>query len=61
MTSRDTSPWALRPGGYGQTEVVGMMTYNCLGLGRARHPRSRARRSLQMRVVDADDHERRCR
>jgi acyl-CoA synthetase (AMP-forming)/AMP-acid ligase II len=31
MTSPDTSPWGRRPAGYGQTEVTGLVTFNCLG------------------------------
>ena len=27
MITVDTSPWARNPGGYGQTEVTGMLTY----------------------------------
>src|SRR5574341_2660604 len=33
MTSRDPSVWAAAPGGYGQTEAVGFMTFACLGRG----------------------------
>jgi long-chain acyl-CoA synthetase len=33
MVTADDSPWAKRPGGYGQTEVVGMLTFNALGEG----------------------------
>ena len=39
MVSPDTSAWAAHPGGYGQTEAVGMMTFNCLGLGAQRDAR----------------------
>jgi len=53
MTSRDPSAWAAMPGGYGQTEAVGMMTYSCLGRGRGLH--GRASPLLQVRVVDEDD------
>lgn len=53
MTSPDESRWARRPGGYGQTEAVGMMTYSCLaldGLG----PHGRPSPWLQVRIVDPD-------
>ncbi len=54
MVSPDTSQWAARPGGYGQTEAVGMMTFNCLGLG-ALGTHGRTSPLLQVRVVDEDD------
>lgn len=56
MTSRDTSAWAARPGGYGQTEAVGFMTYSCLGLD-ALGTHGRGTPLLQVRIVDQDDHE----
>ncbi len=31
MITVDTSPWALKPAGFGQTEVMGMLTYNAVG------------------------------
>ncbi|MFO7590377.1 MAG: AMP-binding protein [Acidimicrobiia bacterium] len=52
-TSRDVSPWASAPGGYGQTETVGMMTYSCFALGAA-GPHGRTSPLLQVRVVDED-------
>jgi len=52
-TSRDPSPWADAPGGYGQTEVVGMMTFSCLALG-ALGTHGRTSPLLQVRVVDED-------
>ncbi len=56
VTSPDTSPWARRPGGYGQTEVMGMITYSCLGLDAAgTHGRSSP--LAQVAVFDEDDHE----
>lgn len=54
MTSRDPSAWAAAPGGYGQTEAVGMMTFSCLGIGDA-GPHGRTSPLLQVRVVDEDD------
>ena len=53
MTSRDPSVWAAAPGGYGQTEAVGFMTFSCLGR-RAIGPHGRASPLVQVRVVDED-------
>ena len=53
MTSRDPSAWAAAPGGYGQTEAVGMMTFSCLGHG-AVGTHGRTSPLLQVRVVDDD-------
>ncbi|HSO94626.1 MAG TPA: AMP-binding protein [Acidimicrobiia bacterium] len=50
-TSPDPSPWAARPGGYGQTEAVGMMTFNCLGVD-ADGTHGRPSPLVQIRVVD---------
>ncbi len=52
-TSRDTSPWAVAPGGYGQTETVGMMSFSCFALGAA-GPHGRTSPLLQVRIVDED-------
>jgi long-chain acyl-CoA synthetase len=52
-TGRDPSPWAAAPGGYGQTEAVGMMTFSCLALG-AIGTHGRTSPLLQVRVVDED-------
>jgi long-chain acyl-CoA synthetase len=56
MTSPDPSVWAARPGGYGQTEAVGMMTFNCLGVD-ADGTHGRPSPLVQIRVVDDDDQE----
>jgi acyl-CoA synthetase (AMP-forming)/AMP-acid ligase II len=56
MVSPDTSPWAAHPGGYGQTEAVGMMTFNCLGLG-AEGTHGRPSPLLEIRMVDDADRE----
>ena len=56
MTSADPSPWARRPGGYGQSEVVGMMSFACLGSD-AIGTHGRTSPMLQIRVVDEDDDE----
>jgi long-chain acyl-CoA synthetase len=54
--ARDDSPWGRRPGGYGQTETMGMATFNLLGAGgRGRHGRPSP--LVDLRVVDPDDHE----
>ncbi|MSO79634.1 MAG: hypothetical protein EXQ79_08500 [Acidimicrobiia bacterium] len=54
MVSPDESAWAASPGGYGQTEAMGMMTFNCLGLG-AIGTHGRPSPVVQIRVVDEDD------
>jgi long-chain acyl-CoA synthetase len=56
MTSPDQSRWAQSPGGYGQTEGVGMMTYTCLALG-ALGTHGRTSPWLQIRIVDTDGNE----
>jgi len=56
MITVDTSPWARNPGGYGQTEVMGMLTFNTLAespLGTHGRPSP----VVQVRIVDPDDHE----
>jgi long-chain acyl-CoA synthetase len=50
------SPWLQAPGGYGQTEVVGMVTYKCIG-GDALGPHGRPHPLAQVRVVDEDGRE----
>ncbi len=50
MVSADTSAWALRPGGTGQTEVSGLVTFAALG-GEGAHGRPSP--FAQVRVVDA--------
>jgi acyl-CoA synthetase (AMP-forming)/AMP-acid ligase II len=54
MTSRDTSPWARNPGGYGQTETVGMLTFNTLAPRDAIGSHGRASPAVQLRIVDTD-------
>jgi long-chain acyl-CoA synthetase len=39
MCSVDDSPWGRRPAGYGQTEVMGMATFNALGPSAGSHGR----------------------
>jgi long-chain acyl-CoA synthetase len=56
MITVDTSPWARHPGGYGQTEVVGMLSFAALGAG-ALGGHGRTSPLLQLRIVDPDDRE----
>jgi acyl-CoA synthetase (AMP-forming)/AMP-acid ligase II len=56
VTSADRSPWARAPGGYGQTEVVGMVNYSCLGLDAA-GAHGRPSPLAQVRVVDDGGHD----
>ncbi len=56
MVSPDTSRWARNPGGYGQTEVMGMLTYNALGVGGI-GTHGRPSPVVQVRMVDPDDRE----
>jgi long-chain acyl-CoA synthetase len=54
MITVDTSPMARNPGGYGQTEVTGMLTFNTLGeptIGTS----GRAAPGVQVRIFDPDD------
>jgi acyl-CoA synthetase (AMP-forming)/AMP-acid ligase II len=56
LTARDTSAWGRRPGGYGQTELVGMVTWNLLGPD-ALGLHGRSSPLMQVRVADPDDRE----
>jgi acyl-CoA synthetase (AMP-forming)/AMP-acid ligase II len=56
MVTIDTSPWARKPGGYGQTEVMGMLTFNTLA-DDAVGTHGRPSPVVQVRIVDPDDHE----
>jgi long-chain acyl-CoA synthetase len=56
MVTPDSSPWARYPGGYGQTEVVGMLTFAALGSG-ANGMHGRTSPLMQLRIVDPDDNE----
>jgi acyl-CoA synthetase (AMP-forming)/AMP-acid ligase II len=54
MITLDPSPMARNPGGYGQTEVTGMLTFNSIGdetLG----SHGRAAPGVQVRIFDPDD------
>jgi long-chain acyl-CoA synthetase len=56
MITVDSSPWAKRPGGYGQTEVMGMLTLNAWGAsGTGSHGRPSP--MVQVRIVDPDGNE----
>jgi acyl-CoA synthetase (AMP-forming)/AMP-acid ligase II len=56
MVQPDLSPWGRSAGGYGQTEVMGMATFNLLGShGLGTHGRPSP--LVQLRVVDEDDRE----
>ena len=50
----DESAWGRHPGGYGQTEVMGMATFNLLGVGGV-GTHGRPSPLVQLRVVDPDD------
>jgi long-chain acyl-CoA synthetase len=50
----DDSAWGRNPGGYGQTEVMGMATFNLLGTGGA-GTHGRPSPLVDLRVVDEDD------
>jgi acyl-CoA synthetase (AMP-forming)/AMP-acid ligase II len=56
MITVDTSPWARRPAGYGQTEVMGMLTFNALGAGGV-GTSGRASPVTQVRIVDPEGRE----
>jgi long-chain acyl-CoA synthetase len=56
MITVDTSPWARHPGGYGQTEVMGMLTLSSWG-GKGEGTHGRASPMVQVRVVDPDGNE----
>jgi long-chain acyl-CoA synthetase len=54
MITVDTSPWARRPAGFGQTEVMGMLTFNAWG-GEQQGTVGRPSPMVQVRIVDPDD------
>lgn len=53
MVTVDDSPWALRPAGFGQTEVMGMLTFNAFGAG-AVGSAGRPSPMVAVRIVDPD-------
>src|SRR5205823_1826055 len=56
LQSRPASPWTQNPGGYGQTELVGMVTFKCIG-GDALGPHGRPHPLAQVRIFDEHDRE----
>jgi acyl-CoA synthetase (AMP-forming)/AMP-acid ligase II len=56
MITPDTSPWARKPAGYGQTECMGMLTFNAIG-GQADGSSGRPSPACQVRIVDPDGNE----
>ncbi len=56
MVTVDDSPWGRRPAGYGQTEVMGMLTFNAIG-GPAAGSHGRPSPIAQVRIVDPDGSE----
>jgi len=56
MITVDSSPWARKPAGYGQTEVMGMLTFNAVG-GEAIGTSGRPSPAVQVRIVDPDGNE----
>jgi long-chain acyl-CoA synthetase len=56
MITVDTSPWSRRPGGYGQTEVMGMLTLTSWG-GPGAGTHGRPSPMAQLRIVDPDGNE----
>jgi acyl-CoA synthetase (AMP-forming)/AMP-acid ligase II len=56
MITIDTSAWGRKPAGYGQTEVMGMLTFNAIG-GDAIGTSGRPSPAVQVRIVDPDGNE----
>ena len=56
MITVDQSPWGRHPAGYGQTEVMGMLTFNAIG-GPAAGAHGRPSPLVQVRIVDPDGNE----
>ncbi len=53
MITVDDSPWTQRPAGYGQTEVMGMLTFNAVG-GESTGAHGRPSPAVQVRIIDPD-------
>ncbi len=51
MITVDNSPWALKPAGFGQTEVMGMLSYNAVG-GEGEGGAGRPSPVAAVRIVD---------
>ena len=56
MVTVDDSPWARKPAGFGQTEVMGMLTLNAWG-GEATGTSGRTSPMALLRIVDPDGNE----
>jgi long-chain acyl-CoA synthetase len=56
MVTVDDSPWARQPAGFGQTEVMGMLTLNAWG-GEATGTSGRTSPMALLRIVDPDGNE----
>ena len=56
MVTVDDSPWARKPAGFGQTEVMGMLTLNAWG-GEATGTSGRTSPMALVRIVDPDGNE----
>ena len=56
LRAAEMTPWWRDPGGYGQTEMVGMATYKCIG-GESIGPHGRPHPFAQVRIFDEDAHE----
>jgi acyl-CoA synthetase (AMP-forming)/AMP-acid ligase II len=56
MITVDDSPWATKPAGFGQTEVMGMLSYNAVG-GDCVGSAGRASPVVRVRIVDPDGNE----
>jgi len=56
MVTVDDSPWARKPAGFGQTEVMGMLTLNAWG-GEATGTSGRTSPMAVVRIVDPDGNE----
>jgi long-chain acyl-CoA synthetase len=56
MVTADSSPWARKPAGFGQTEVMGMLTLNAWG-GDAEGTSGRPSPMALVRIVDPDGKE----
>ena len=52
----DDSPWGRHPAGFGQTEVMGMLTFNALGVGGAGGA-GRPSPVVSVRILDPDGNE----
>jgi acyl-CoA synthetase (AMP-forming)/AMP-acid ligase II len=56
LKANDDAPWFKNAGGTGQTEVMGMVTFNCIG-GTAQGAHGRPSPMAQVRIHDEEGHE----